>query len=90
MCHCCYKQRIHAASLRPALVAANQNLSQALAFPLISVGPGFVGALWGVFVFGEIRGMKNFVLLTVAFLVAIVGAILITLSTLKTAKPWWS
>lgn len=67
---------------------ANQNLSQALAFPLISVGPGFVGALWSVFVFGEIKGRRNYVLLVSAFVVAIAGAVLITLST-ESNMPLW-
>lgn len=35
---------------------ANSALSVSVAFPIITSGPGIVSAMWGVFVFGEIRG----------------------------------
>ena len=50
---------------------ANQNLGFAISFPLITSGPGFVGALWGVFRFNEIQGRQNFTMLSLAFLVTI-------------------
>jgi glucose uptake protein GlcU len=59
---------------------ANNYLDFVVSFPIISVGPGLVGALWGVFVFGEIRGVRNYIALTVAFAFTIASAVLITLS----------
>ena len=47
---------------------------------LFRIGPGLVASLWGVFVFGEIKGQKNYVLLTVAFALIATAAILIALS----------
>jgi len=44
---------------------ANGALGFAVAFPMITSGPGFIAALLGVFVFDEIKGSRN-----VAFLIA--------------------
>jgi len=38
------------------------------AFPLITTGPGLIAAFMGVFLFSEIQGKKNYVVLTLAFL----------------------
>jgi hypothetical protein len=46
----------------------------------VSVGPGLVGALWGVFVFREIRGMKNYMLVVGGFALTITASILIAAS----------
>ena len=54
---------------------ANQNLGLIISFPIIGAGPGIVSALWGVLVFKEIKGMKNFVVLISAF-VAVIAATL--------------
>jgi len=34
---------------------ANNYLSEAVSFPIITTGPGLVASLWGVFVFREIK-----------------------------------
>ncbi|XP_013378368.1 PREDICTED: transmembrane protein 144 isoform X3 [Chinchilla lanigera] len=34
---------------------ANHSLSAVVSFPIITAGPGFIAALWGVFIFKEIR-----------------------------------
>jgi glucose uptake protein GlcU len=60
--------------------SANRILGFAVAFPLISIGPGLVGALWGVFAFGEIKGTRNFLLLGGAFTLTTGAAICIALS----------
>ena len=39
-----------------------------IAFPIVTSGPGAIGALWGIFVFGEIRGRRNYSWLGVAIL----------------------
>lgn len=48
--------------------------------PFFSIGPGLVASLWGVFVFGEIKGNKNYVLLVAAFILISCAAVCIALS----------
>lgn len=55
-------------------------LPVAVCFPLISIGPGLVGSLWGVFAFGEITGTRNYLLLVGVFLSITVAATLIVMS----------
>lgn len=59
---------------------ANEKLSLPIAFPLVSVGPGLIASLWGVFVFGEIKGTRNFAILGTAFAISITSSILIAMS----------
>jgi len=42
---------------------ANSSLGYTVTFPLAGVGPGIVGSMWSVFVFKEIRGRRNYLLL---------------------------
>ena len=52
------------------------------AFPLLrSIGPGLISALWGIFVFGELKGKKNYLLVLAAFICIATAAIIIGLST---------
>ena len=60
-------------SASAAWFLANQNLGLIVSFPIIGAGPGIVSALWGVLVFGEIKGAKNLIVLACAF-VLIVGS----------------
>jgi len=46
---------------------ANTNLGLVVTFPIITLGPGIVSCMWGVLLFGEIRGARNFALLALAF-----------------------
>jgi hypothetical protein len=51
-----------------AWFVANQRLtSLAVTFPIITATPGLVASLWGVVVFGEIRGRRNLGVLAAAF-----------------------
>lgn len=59
---------------------ANTRLELVVAFPIISVGPGLIGAAWGVFVFGEIKGKRNYMLLITAFILTATSAALTVLS----------
>ena len=59
---------------------ANGPLSVSVSFPLITSGPGIISALWGVFVFGEISGTRNYVVLCTAIVTAVTGCVLIGLS----------
>lgn len=59
---------------------ANAKLSFTVAFPIITSLPGLVGALWGVLVFGEIRGRSNYLLLVVSGVIRLIAVGLIALS----------
>jgi len=59
---------------------ANGALSVSVAFPLITSGPGIISAMWGVFVFGEISGCRNYGVLCLAIATALTGCILIGMS----------
>eukprot|EP00455_Lapot_gusevi_P049915 TRINITY_DN715_c0_g1_i1.p1 TRINITY_DN715_c0_g1~~TRINITY_DN715_c0_g1_i1.p1 ORF type:complete len:387 (-),score=76.68 TRINITY_DN715_c0_g1_i1:26-1186(-) len=59
---------------------ANTRLSFAVSFPIICSGPGMVGTLWGVFLFKEIRGRRNLLLVALSILISLTGIMLITLS----------
>ncbi|XP_040411379.1 transmembrane protein 144 isoform X3 [Cygnus olor] len=54
---------------------ANNYLSAVVSFPIITAGPGLVAAAWGVLVFKEIKGLKNYVLLSVAFCIILAGSL---------------
>lgn len=60
---------------------ANDALSVTVAFPIITSGPGIVSAMWGVFVFGEIRGARNYAVLGAAIFFALIGCVLIGMSS---------
>jgi len=70
------------ATAQCAWFIANGKLLFVIAFPIISTGPGFVGALWGIFLFKEIRDKKNLAVLILAFLVELLAIGLITASNL--------
>ncbi|XP_052274889.1 transmembrane protein 144-like isoform X5 [Dreissena polymorpha] len=59
---------------------ANKVLSEAVAFPIISTGPGVIASILGVFVFKEITGRRNILMLLLAMSVTITGSILCGLS----------
>lgn len=59
---------------------ANGSLGFAITFPIISCGPGFIGSLWGIFLFKEISGTRNFALLGLAAAIMIPALIVVRLS----------
>ncbi|XP_077135521.1 transmembrane protein 144 isoform X1 [Ranitomeya variabilis] len=59
---------------------ANNYLSAVVSFPIITAGPGLIAALWGVLAFKEIRGMKNYLLLILAFCIVLSGSLLTAFS----------
>jgi glucose uptake protein GlcU len=61
---------------------ANDQLEFAVSFPLVTMGPGLVASLWGIFVFAEIRGARNYLLLALVFAIAAAGATCIVMSKL--------
>uniref|UniRef100_A0A914VVR5 Transmembrane protein 144 n=1 Tax=Plectus sambesii TaxID=2011161 RepID=A0A914VVR5_9BILA len=63
-----------------AWFVANENLSQAVSFPIIAMVPGVIASLWGVLYFREIRGRRNLRILCAAIAVTLTGAVLVGLS----------
>nr|XP_054755348.1 transmembrane protein 144 homolog [Lytechinus pictus] len=59
---------------------ANTNLTESVAFPIVTTGPSILAALWSVFYFREIRGLRNYILLVIAFIVATAGVVCTALS----------
>ncbi|CAD6185858.1 unnamed protein product [Caenorhabditis auriculariae] len=59
---------------------ANDNLSQAVSFPIISMLPGVCAAIWGVFYFHEIEGARNLRILSIAILTTLTGAVFVGIS----------
>jgi len=59
---------------------ANGSLGYTTAFPLVLVGPGFVGSMWDVVVFKAIKGKRNFLFLALVFFLAICSAVCIVKS----------
>jgi len=62
-------------------IANNALHGMSIAFPIITSGPGIISALWGVFVFAEIRGTRNYVMLSVSIVLSVTGCIMIALSS---------
>uniref|UniRef100_A0A1I7XNW7 Transmembrane protein 144 n=1 Tax=Heterorhabditis bacteriophora TaxID=37862 RepID=A0A1I7XNW7_HETBA len=59
---------------------ANENLSQTVTFPIITMLPGCVASAWSIFYFREIRSRRDLSILGVAMLITICGAMLVGLS----------
>eukprot|EP00438_Fugacium_kawagutii_P008495 Skav210947 [mRNA] locus=scaffold713:242166:243179:+ [translate_table: standard] len=52
---------------------ANIQLGYSAAFPIILIGPGFIGSLWSVFLFKDICGQRNHLLLLTYFVLAMIS-----------------
>jgi hypothetical protein len=63
-----------------AFFIANGALGFSVSFPIITIGPGFIAASWGILVFKEISGAANLSVLAAAFCVTITGLVLVSLS----------
>lgn len=59
---------------------ANGKLGFTVTFPMISCGPGFIGALWGIFLFKEITGWRNLGILLLAVAVTLPALVLVGIS----------
>ena len=51
-------------------------ISQTVSFPISNSGPPIFSNIWGIFLYREIRGLKNFIILLGGFAFAITGSIL--------------
>ncbi|XP_067324576.1 transmembrane protein 144-like [Anolis sagrei] len=54
---------------------ANHYFTAVVSYPIITAGPGFIAAVWGVLVFKELKGLKNYVLLIVGFCFILAGSL---------------
>ncbi|XP_069782330.1 transmembrane protein 144b isoform X3 [Narcine bancroftii] len=54
---------------------ANDFLSAVVSFPIITAVPGFIAALWGVLIFKEIKGKRNYLVLGLAFCMLSAGVL---------------
>jgi hypothetical protein len=61
-------------------LVANSVLSQAISFPLVTIGPGTIAILWSVFYFNEITGYRNYLIIISGTLLRILAATLVVLS----------
>jgi glucose uptake protein GlcU len=59
---------------------ANSTLSQAVTFPIGASGPPIVATLWAIFKYKEIKGKRNFIILSIGFSIGLLGAIFSGLS----------
>ncbi|KAI2668600.1 Transmembrane protein 144 [Labeo rohita] len=59
---------------------ANHYLSPVVSFPIITTVPGLIAALWGVVVFREVKGCRNYIVLIIAFCLVLSGALLTAFS----------
>ncbi len=55
-------------------------ITQSVSFPISNSGPPIFSNIWGIFLYKEIRGVKNFAFLLGGFAFAIAGSILCGLS----------
>ena len=60
---------------------ANSKLSMQVAFPIITSGPGFVAAMWGMLVFGENSGHRNHIIIAIAFVLTVSSDVMIGISS---------
>ncbi|XP_004708792.1 transmembrane protein 144 [Echinops telfairi] len=54
---------------------ANYSLSPVVSFPIITAGPGLIAAMWGVFMFKEIQGLRNYFLMILSFCIILTSAL---------------
>ncbi|XP_026885196.2 transmembrane protein 144a isoform X2 [Electrophorus electricus] len=59
---------------------ANHYLSAVVSFPIITTVPGLIAAIWGVVVFKEVKGLRNYLVLVLAFCLVLTGALLTAFS----------
>lgn len=63
-----------------AWFVANGALGFAVAFPMITSGPGLLASFWGIVLFKEIKGTRNFIFLGLALCFTVSSGICIGIS----------
>ena len=61
-------------------IVANSVLSQAISFPLISIGPSTLAALWSILYLRDIAGSRNYLIFLGGSILRIIAAVFIVLS----------
>jgi len=56
------------ATAQVSFFIANSTISLVVSFPIMATLPGIVGSLWGILVFKEITGTRNYIFFTLAFI----------------------
>ncbi|KAG9344087.1 hypothetical protein JZ751_012567 [Albula glossodonta] len=77
------KPKVYSRAILPATCCwflANTYLSAVVSFPIITAGPGLIAAVWGVLVFKEVKGVRNCLILALAFCTVLAGALLTAFS----------
>jgi len=59
---------------------ANSSLQIVVAFPIVTIVPGAIASLWGILVFSEIQGIRNFLIFGSGFTLVIISVICTVLS----------
>jgi len=59
---------------------ATNALTQAISYPISTTGPSIVASIWGIFLYKEIRGKKNFIFFIAGSILALIGYVLCGLS----------
>ncbi|PIK52475.1 putative transmembrane protein [Apostichopus japonicus] len=59
---------------------ATYNLSLSVSFPIVTSGPAVIAAAWSVFYFHEIRGFKNYMVLSIGVVTVVAASVLSALS----------
>ncbi|XP_030643575.1 transmembrane protein 144-like [Chanos chanos] len=59
---------------------ANTYLSAVVSYPIITTVPGLIAALWGVIIFKEVKGCRNYLILVFAFCLVLSGSLLTAFS----------
>jgi len=90
--YCCFMKnqpKLHPSAILPGFISgimwgiaevawfvANRYLTPAISFPIVTSGPALIASLWGVVVFKEVRGTKNFMIMAVAYSLTITASVL--------------
>lgn len=59
---------------------ANDKLGLLTVYPMMTIGPGLVATMWGLFVFKEVKGRRDLTVLLVAFTLTCLAVTLLSLS----------
>jgi len=62
---------------------ANSSLSLIISFPIITIMPGVVASIWGIVVFKELKGQKNYIIFAIGFSLSVLSVIFTVISQVK-------
>eukprot|EP01126_Amoeba_proteus_P048607 TRINITY_DN5634_c0_g1_i1.p1 TRINITY_DN5634_c0_g1~~TRINITY_DN5634_c0_g1_i1.p1 ORF type:complete len:138 (-),score=14.65 TRINITY_DN5634_c0_g1_i1:66-479(-) len=59
---------------------ADPKVGLVVSFPVVSTLPGLVGSMWGILVYREITGRRNYIFFGIAFFLVVTSVTCVTLS----------